>query len=245
MNKINNIMINNKTNRENKYNDNEINLLSYKKAIKIDKRTYIEYYFSLLRTKQLLLFTFYTNTDYNSRQIKICLFFFSFALFYTVNTLFFDDSTIHKIYEDEGKYNFIYQIPKILYSTLISTIINIISKNLSISEKNIINIRKNKDVNNNMIIKLKKCLKIKFILFFIFTFLLLPLFWYYVSIFCIIYRNSQFHVLKDTLISFGLSLSYPIGLCLLPGIFRIPSLKASKKNKKCLYKLSQFIQNVL
>ena len=96
-----------------------------------------------------------------------------------------------------------------------------------------------------MIIKLKKCLKIKFILFFIFTFLLLPLFWYYVSIFCVIYRNSQFHVIKDTSISFGLSLSYPIGLCLLPGILRIPSLKAPRKNKKCLYKLSQFIQNVL
>ena len=85
--------------------------------------------------------------------------------------------------------------------------------------------------------------KIYFIFYiYIFAF---TIFWYYVSIFCVIYRNSQFHVVKDTLISFGLSLSYPIGLCLLPGIFRIPSLKASKKNKKCLYKLSQFIQNVL
>ena len=67
-----------------KYNDYEINSLIYEEAIKIDKRTFIEYYFSLLKRKQLLIFTFYTNDDYNSRCIKICLFLFSFALFFTV-----------------------------------------------------------------------------------------------------------------------------------------------------------------
>ena len=31
------------------YNDYELNILTYEKALKIDKRTYIEYYFSLLK----------------------------------------------------------------------------------------------------------------------------------------------------------------------------------------------------
>ena len=34
---------------------------------------------------------------------------------------------------------------------------------------------------------------------------------------------------------------YPFGLNLLPGIFRIPALKAVKKDKKCLYKASKLI----
>ena len=34
---------------------------------------------------------------------------------------------------------------------------------------------------------------------------------------------------------------YPIGLNLLPGIFRIPALRANKKDKKCMYKLSGII----
>ena len=107
-----------------KCNDYEINTLIYNKALLYDKRTYIEYYFSLLRIKHLIIFTFY-----NSTIIKICLLFFSFALYYTVNALFFTDSTMHKIYEDEGMFNIIYQIPQILYSSLISSAINSFYKN--------------------------------------------------------------------------------------------------------------------
>jgi len=53
-------------NNINKYNDYEINSLSYREALKKDKRKYFEYYFSLLRKKHTLIFTFYTSNDYNS-----------------------------------------------------------------------------------------------------------------------------------------------------------------------------------
>ena len=226
------------------YNDYEINSLIYNEALKIDKRTYIEYYCSLLRRKQILLFTFFINNDYNSKSIKICLFLFSFALYYTINTIFFNDATMHKIYIDKGKYNLIYQIPNILYSSLISTIISILIKYLSITEKNIIEIKNNKNEIKKSL-NIKKCLNIKIFLFFILNFLFLILFWYYISCFCAIYKNTQIHLIKDTLISFGLSLLYPVGLCLLPGILRIPSLRAFKQNEECTYKLSQFIQNII
>ena len=47
INKIN-IINNNIINKIN-YNDYELNNLSYKEALKIDKRTYFQYYFSLLK----------------------------------------------------------------------------------------------------------------------------------------------------------------------------------------------------
>ena len=162
-----------------KLNDFEINSLKYKEALNLDKRTYIEYYFSLLKRKQILIFTFYVNNDYNSKSIKICLFLFSFALYYTVNALFFNDSTMHKIYIDKGKYDFIYQISNILYSTLISSIINTLIKYLSLTEINIIKMKRNiSKKEKNM--KIKKCLTIKCILFFLLNFLFLILFWYYI-----------------------------------------------------------------
>ncbi len=235
--------IENKNSKNNKYNDQEINTLLYKNALKIDKRTYIEYYISLLKRRQMIIFTFFTTNDYNSRSIKISLFLLSFALYFTVNTLFFNDATMHKIYKDEGKFNFIYQLPNIVYSTLISSIINIILKFLSLSENKIIEI-KNNDKKDN-INEIKKCFKIKFILFYILNFILLLSFWFYVSCFCAVYKNTQIHLIKDTLVSFGLSLLYPFGLCLLPGIFRIPSLRAIKRDKECMYKLSIIIQNVV
>ena len=52
------------------YNDDEINNFSYELAIKLDKRTYFQYYFSLLKTKHNLLFSFFYNKDYN---LKILL----------------------------------------------------------------------------------------------------------------------------------------------------------------------------
>ena len=106
------------------YNDYELNNLEYQKALEIDKRKYLEYYISLVKRKQIIIFTFYTNDDYNSKIIKISLFLFSFSIYFTINALFFNDSTMHNIYEAKGSYNFIYQIPIILYSTIISAIIN-------------------------------------------------------------------------------------------------------------------------
>ena len=226
------------------FNNYELNSLSYSDALKYDKRTYCEYYFSLLKTKHLLLFSFYPIKDYNSPIIKIFLFFFTYAVFYTVKALFYTDSTMHEIYEESGKFNFIYHIPQILYSTIISSSINIIIKTLSLSEKNILEIKKEKKINDlkNKIIKVLKCLKIKFTFFFILSFIFLVLFWYYLSCFCAVYKNTQIHLLKDTLLSFCLSLLYPFGLNLIPGFFRIPSLKDVNKNKICLYRISKIIQ---
>ena len=223
-----------------KLNDYEMNNLSYEEALELDKRTYFQFYLSLLKTNHILVFTFYTSTDYNSKIIKIILFLFSFALYFTINASFFNDETLHKIYEDQGNFNFIYQIPQILYSSIITSIISVIIKFLSLTEKNIIEIKK---VENNILeksSKLLKCLVIKFVLFFLLIFLFLFIFWYYLLCFCGVYRNTQIHLIKDTLISFGLSLFYPFLLVLLPGILRIKSLNGQKS--ECMYIMSKIIQ---
>ena len=224
-------------------NDYELNKLSYKVALKIDKRTYCQYYISLIKRKQIIIFAFFTKDDYNSRYIKICLFFFYFALSYTVNALFFNDATMHKIYVDQGSFNIIYQLPKIIYSTIIISIINIVVTFLSLSEKIIIELKNDKgNKKEKKQEEVKKYLIIKFIIFFIIIIIMLILFWYYISCFCAIYKNTQIHLIKDTLISFGFSLLYPFVIYLIPGIFRIYSLKSKNQNKECLYKFSSFIQ---
>jgi hypothetical protein len=189
--------------------------------------------------KHILIFSFYT-TDYNSKFIKINLFLFSFSLSFTINSLFFNDAKLHKIYEIQGKYNFIYQIPNILYSTIITSFINIIIKYLSLTEKNILEIKKEKIIVNGKIFKILKYLSIKLIIFFILLFLFLLFFWFYLTCFCGIYTNSQIHLITDTLSSFGLSFLYPFILNLFPGIFRIPSIKS--KNRECLFNISKLLQ---
>ena len=225
---------------KNDLSDLEINELDYQLALIIDKRSYFQYYLSLLKTKHSLIFSFILKNDYNSRFIKICLFFFAFGLLFFVHSLFFQDIILHKIYEDNGDFNFIYRIPQIIYSNIISIAISYLIKFLSLTQNTIILCKNRKDSKNvpgtDEIIK---TIKIKIILFFILSFLLLFFFWYYISCFCAVYKYTQIHLTKDLLISFGLSLIYPFGINLIPGIFRIPALKKGNIN---LYKISQIIQ---
>ena len=88
--------------------------------------------------------------------------------------------------------------------------------------------------------KLKKFLIIKHIIFFVFSFLFLILFWYYLSSFCAVYKNSQIYLIKNTFISFLISLLFPFILFLFPSIFRIIYLQ--NKKKKCFFKLSKALQ---
>ena len=57
--------------------DSELNDLDYENALQFDYRTYCLYYVSLIRTNHLFFFSFWPRFDYNSRIIKIFLFFFN------------------------------------------------------------------------------------------------------------------------------------------------------------------------
>ena len=226
------------------YTNDEINLLNYDLALLYDKRTYCQYYISLLRVKHNLIFSFYNNDDYNSRIIKINLFFIGLTIYYTVNTLFFSDDTMHKIYESKGSFDLAVQIPIAVYSSLISTILNAVLRLLALSSNDIIEFKQNE--NKNVLEKrgdnLKYKIRIKSNIYFIVSFIFLLFFWYYVSMFCVIYKNTQLHLLKDFLISFCISMLTPFGIYLLPGLFRIHSLSNPKKNREYLYNFSKILQ---
>ena len=237
-----NIDINEKKNEI--LNDQELNSLEYNSAIKYDKRTYFEYYCSLLKKKHLIFFSFIPTNDYNIISIKICLFFISFSLYFTINGFFFTDETMHNIYINNGTIiHFINQLPKILYSSIISILIQQILKLLCLSENNILKIKKeNKiEIAKGKSKTIRRCLLIKFILFYILGFCLMIFFWYFITCFCAVYTNTQIILIKDTFLSFGLSMLYPFTINLLPGLFRISALRAHNKDKKCIYIIGQLV----
>ena len=221
-----------------------MNSLDYEEACKFDKRSFFQYYISLLKNKHLFLFSFYTYNDYNSRIIKIFLFFFNFGIFITINALFFNDKTIHKIYLDEGNYNFVYQIPQMLYSSILSGIINAFIKYLSLTQETIIKIKQAKETEDDKLSKEKifKKLSIKFICFFVISLFILIFCFFYISCFCGIYINTQIHLIKDSIISFSTSLLYPFGIYLLPAFFRMLALNPKNGKHELLYKFSKLLQ---
>ena len=159
---------------------------------------------------------------------------------------FFNDVSMHKIYLDYGKYHFFAQIPQILYSTIVSESIDVLLRYLALTEKDIYRIKKFKNKKDNILSKKKiflilRCIKIKIFFYFLVSFFLMCLFWYYISAFCAVYKNTQIFLIKDSMTSFLISLLYPFGLYLIPTALRIISLRDKKKRLKLLYKLSDII----
>ena len=227
----------------NKYSEFELDDLEYSVALEYDKRTLLDFYLCLVKREHLIAFTFIYCKDFNLISIKLSLFVFSVCLDMTTNILFFNDDSMHKIYLDYGKYNFISQIPQIIYSTVISECMDVFLKYLSLSEKEVYETKKynNPKESIDKVKKLIKCLKIKFFFFFLICYVFMIFSWYFISIFCAIYENTQITLLKDSLSSFLSSILYPFALYLLPATLRIISLRSIKKNKKILYKISNFI----
>ena len=222
------------------YNDIEMNSFDYEIAKAKDNRTYCQYYISLLKTKHFLIFSFFLFTDYNPPIIKIYIFFFTFAINYLVSVMFYTDETIHKISEDEGSFDITYQLPIMFYSLIVSNVLKILLNISGLYEDNIIeykNDKKNEIDPNKLICKIR-C---KVVLFFLITDLFLFFFWIYLGCFCAVYKNTQLHLLLDVSSSFGLSFITPIFIYLIPGIFRIPSLKKDV-NRPFMFKFSKFLQ---
>ena len=227
------------------YKDIELNSMSYIEALKYDHRSYIKYYISLLKSRNLLIFTFFECKDYNSQIIKIYSFFMSFAINYAVSAMFYSDETMHKIYVDSGFFDIKYQLPQMIYSSLISFVLTFILDFFGIYEDNLLDIKKiikRINVSSKIIKEVHNCILIKIILFFIISYILSICFWIYIGCFCAVYKNTQIHLLKEVIFSFLVSFISPFFYYLIPGILRIPSLKINSKKRAVIYKISQFLQ---
>ena len=176
--------------------------------------------------------------------IKSCIFSLSFSIYYAVNFIFFTDNIMHKIYEEGGKYDIIFFLPKIAISFFASYYLTTIIKLIFLSERNINNIRKQEMlyIAYSISDKEKKNMIIKYIIFFILGLIFLVFFWMLLSSFGAVYPNTQMFIFKNTLISLALSLFYPFFICIFPCLFRFGALNSEQKNSEGMYKISKFLQ---
>ena len=173
-----------------KLDDFQLNELEYKKAVKFDKRTFFQIYWSIIKREHILIFLFYFY-DYNLYYIKFARCFFLICTDMVLNVFFFSDESMHKIYLDYGKYNFIQQIPQFIYTTIVSQLLQIFICYLSLTDKYIYQIKGLEKKKKKKIFKILKCIKLKLIGFFTFTILLFAFYWYLISTFCAVYINTQ------------------------------------------------------
>ena len=158
-----------------------------------------------------------------------------------LNVFFFADETMHKMFLDYGKYNFIQQIPQIIYSVLVSQLIELLLCFLSLTDKHYYEMKSTNIKTRIEIFQIIKRIKLKIYFFYIFTGIMFLFYWYIITCFCAVYENTQIAFIKDSLLSFALGLLYPFALYLLPSALRIMSLKYCKGKLSFIYKLSDII----
>ena len=218
--------------------DSEITNLSYKDALKVDKRNLSAIFFSLIK-ENIKLFWCLNNKDYNIILVKIILFIFDITSFLTINALFYNDVAIYQINQNNGSNDFFVSNVRVFYSTFISMFLNFIVKYLADSHKNIVKLRYLKDVKEveNEIPNLIKKIKAKYIIFFILTFIFNLFFFYYITAFCSIYSIIQKNMIADSLKSFLLANSCSIMNIIFSAYFRRISLNRKEENRlsKCVY----------
>ena len=223
----------------------ELQDFDYEEAIIYDKRSYLKMYWGFLVETQVIFGTFCTNNNLDLFVIKLSFFVFTFQISFFLNALFYGDKYISEAYHNNGILNFFSGLPKSIYSFVATLITTDLLRMLSNSKSELMKIIKEKRYYKNYLYlinnKLDK-LSSKLIIYFILVYIFGAFFLYYVTIFCIVYKNSQKYWFLGCLESFGMDSLVAIIICIFLALFRYISIK---NRVKCFYTLANIISSFL
>ena len=163
------------------------------------------------------------------------------ALDFTMNSVLFSDDVVSDNYHNEGNMSFLTSMLLSILSNLISAIISFIFVYLSKYALyfEAVDEEKLNDVDYIVICsKILHYMKRKLTVYFIISFLFILAFWYYVTLFCIIYHNNQVNWIIDCITGIVMSLLYTLGISTLVSTIRLISLQT---NSVFLYNISNYL----
>jgi len=235
-------------NKKRKNFDNfELNNLDYYDACELDKRSCCKTYWSVLMREHAALITFFSCHDYNLFYIKIQRFFILFCVDMTMNGLFFVHESMHKKYTQGEDFTFVQKLPQLLFTLIVAHILEIILCYLSLTDVHVYEIKAlppKEKKNGKKIMDILSCIQRKLTTFIVFTFILFLFFWYFISAFCAVYQNTQKIYLRDSMISFAISMIDPFIIYGFTSLLRCISLTKLCRKKccgGCLFKTSNLI----
>ena len=230
------------TEKDYNYSEFEMNSLNFQDAIGVDIRTFRQIYVSFIFYNHPYFFIFNTSNVYNSIYIKLSLLLISFSLHYFVNSLFITKQIIHEVYET-GNAKYINKfIMYIIISSIICYAMDKIIKFIFLSDYNILSIYKEVLFNNAKIRakQVRKVLLIKYVLFYIIGIIYIIFSGYYLSIFGAVYRNTQFILIKNIILSYAISSIFPFIIIIIPSLLRRYALKDSTRG--WVFNISRYLQ---
>ena len=256
------IHANNSSNKKTPISKIILDIYDYEMAIKNDKRSFWRIFYICILAKENIMNIIFFKTPLDLQAIRICLFLFNYSTDLALNTIFYTEESISDKYHYEGKSVFIFSIVNNLVQSVFSSLITMVLLNgfghmidsrgdfedifkeeeEKLRKNN--NYKVNKKRKNNIILEIRNiCMKLKrkIIIFFILEFLIMLAFYYFVTVFCEVYKNTQISWLFDFLDSCWLSLLADIFIALILAIFYYLSIRYKLS---FLYKVVIFFYNL-
>ena len=234
----------------------------YETSIKYDKRSFCRIFIICLLAKENFINIIFFRTPLDLQALRICLFIFINACDLAFNSIFYSNENISDKYHYQGNNLYFFTIVNNIIQSLFSSIISLIIINLfqhmiesrgnfeDIFQNEEKKMRKNKKytVSKNTKKKILKDiskiflkLKRKIIIFLVLEFLMMLFFYYFVTAFCEVYKNTQISWIYDFFVSLLISFVTEIFGALILAIFYIISIRYKIK---IIYQVVLFFYNL-
>ena len=231
----------NQMDNDEEVNKKELNNIPFTQALRIDKRNYLEMFFSVLVHEIDIINIFYYRKINTYIAISLSIYAFELFLDLTFNCVLYTDDIVSKKYKNNGSIGAFTSLSLAFMSNITSSIISNILGNLADYEDMIDLIIKdavNEKQYFNNIKRFRKYLAIKVSAFYIIQTIMNALMFYYLMIFCTIYKNTQISVFMNYLLGIIQSLLLSLGLSLLISLIRFLSIKYRWKS---IYNTSKYL----
>ena len=242
-NKNNNI----NTNFDN-YLEPSLDDLPYDDAIKKDKRKFCVFFCESIKEKQVIANIIFGKDPINTRTIKLMLLNLDIFLYFIINGFFYNEDYISKVYHLKKKETFFSFLPRsfnrILYSTFVSLILNIIIDCFIINENKLKGIFRREKENqitlksevHSLVEKIGK----NNLIFIIILFILYITLFFYILCFNYVYPNMQIEWIKSSIAIIIIMNLLSIFLIFIEANLRFMSFRC--KSEK-IYKASKLFNN--
>ena len=220
--------------------DDELNNLPYTKAIILDKRNLFQIFKSILLNKLEII-----SILIGDEKIKIILFgeyILSLLINFFFNTLLYTDDVVSNKYHNNGKLDFIVTVTLSLLSNIITSIICYYIKYSKGIEERFDRIMEIKDEMHFIrnIMQYFRFLKIKFTCFLFSEIMIISACYYYIVIFCIVYKFSRISLLINYIMSLVEGLITSVAITIIIFVSREIGLKFLNK---IFYNLSKYVND--
>ena len=220
----------------------DYDILCFEEAEKYDHRSSSSFYWDYLSDKQNIINIIIDNSILDMTHLKLDRYIIAISLDFFFNALFFTDNYISQKYKNNGTLSFFVGLPKTIFSNIIVFFICFILDYLSNNKiEQIIKNEKYSDEFKLIAHKIMKLYKIKLIIFFSLSSLIMLMSLYFVSAFCAVYQNIQRDWIISGLESCVISLLFPFLTGIIITILWRMSLTYQNKN---LYKVTKWLKNI-